>query len=78
LDVETIVAKLKQERDRLNQAIVALQGLSARVSAKRSAVRRKKKRTSPTTEGRKRAAVTMKKQLRRKRKKGDWAGPQMK
>jgi Spy/CpxP family protein refolding chaperone len=75
LDTGRIVAELKRERDRLSQAITALEGLSPRATAKRSAVpnpvtRRKKKRDRLTPEGRKRLSEMMKKRWTDKRKKG--------
>ena len=74
-DQVRIVAELKSERDRLSQAIAALEGLSPRATAKRSAVpnpvtRRKKKRDRLTPEGRKRLSEMMKKRWAEKRKKG--------
>ena len=75
MDTGRIVAELKRERDRLSQAITALEGLSPRATAKRSAVpnpvtRRKKKRDRLTPEGRKRLSEMMKKRWTDKRKKG--------
>jgi hypothetical protein len=75
LEIEKIVAELKGERERLNQAIVALEGLSPRAAAKGSAVpnlvtRRKKKRDRLTPEGRKRLSELMKKRWAERRKKG--------
>jgi hypothetical protein len=69
-----IVAELKSERDRLSQAIIALEGLSPRATAKRSAVpnsvtRSKKRGGRLTPEGRKRLSE-MKKRWAEKRKKG--------
>ena len=70
-----IVAELKSERDRLSQAIIALEGLSPRATAKRSAVpnsvtRSKKRGGRLTPEGRKRLSDMMKKRWAEKRKKG--------
>jgi Spy/CpxP family protein refolding chaperone len=78
LEIEEIVAELKKERDRLNQAITALEGLSPRAAAKRRAVpnrvtRGKKRRGGLTPEGRKRLSELMKKrwaERRNKRSKG--------
>ena len=75
MDTGRIVAELKSERDRLSQAITALEGLSPRATAKRSAVpnpvtRRKKKRDRLTPAGRKRLSDMMKKRWAEKRKKG--------
>ena len=74
LDIERILAELKRERDRLNQAITALEGLSPRATPKRSAVpnpvtRRKKKRDRLTPEGRNRLSEMMKKRWAERRKK---------
>jgi hypothetical protein len=75
LEIEKIVAELRKERDRLNQAIAALEGLAPRASAKRSAVpnpviRGKKRRGGLTPEGRKRLSELMKKRWAERRKKG--------
>ena len=75
MDIERILAELKKERERLNQAIVALEGLSPRAAAKRSAIpnpvtRRKKKRDRLTPEGRKRLSELMKKRWAQRRRKG--------
>jgi hypothetical protein len=74
LDIQTIVEELQSERDRLNQAIAALEGLSPRATAKRSHVpnpgtHSKKKRGGLTPEGRKRLSEMMKKRWAKRRKK---------
>jgi len=74
LEIEKIVTELKGERDRLNQAIVALEGLSPEAAAKSSAVpnrvtRRKNKRGGLTPAGRKRLSELMKKRWAERRKK---------
>jgi anti-sigma factor RsiW len=75
LDTGRIVAELKRERDRLSQAIAALEGQSPKAAAKRSAVshraaRGKKKRGHLTPAGRKRLSDMMKKRWAEKKKKG--------
>ncbi|MFZ0739136.1 MAG: hypothetical protein WAM96_18720 [Candidatus Acidiferrales bacterium] len=69
------MAELKKERDRLSQAIAALEGQSPKATAKGSAVphratRSKKKRDHLTPAGRKRLSEMMKKRWAEKRKKG--------
>jgi Spy/CpxP family protein refolding chaperone len=72
LDIERIVAELKKERDRLDQAIAALDGLSATrrttVASNRVAPI-KKKGGGLTPEGRKRLSEMMKKRWAERRKK---------
>jgi hypothetical protein len=75
LDTGIIVTELKRERDRLSQAIAALERLSPKVAAKKSAVpnraaRSKKKGGGLTPEGRKRLSESMKKRWAEKKKKG--------
>ena len=75
LDTGRIVAELKRERDRLSQAIAALEGQSPKAVAKTSAVshraaRSKKKGDRLTPAGRKRLSDMMKKRWAEKRKKG--------
>ena len=75
MDTQRIVAELKRERDRLSQAIAALEGQSrnsnARASAKpHRAAGGKKKRGRLTPEGRKRLSDLMKKRWAEKKKKG--------
>jgi hypothetical protein len=73
LDTGRIVAELKRERDRLSQAIAALEGQSPNAT-KRNAVphraaRTKKRRDRLTAEGRKRLSDLMKRRWVEKRKK---------
>ena len=75
MDTGRIVAELKRERDRLSQAIAALEGQSSKATAKRSAVPHratpsKKKRDHLTPAGRKRLSDMMKKRWEEKRKRG--------
>jgi hypothetical protein len=75
LDTGRIVAELKRERDRLSQAIAALDGQSPKAAARTSAVpnratRSKKKGDRLTPAGRKRLSDMMKKRWAEKRKKG--------
>jgi hypothetical protein len=75
LDTGRIVAELKRERDRLSQAIAALEGQSSKATSKRSAVphratRGKKKGDRLTPAGRRRLSDMMKKRWAEKRKKG--------
>jgi hypothetical protein len=75
LDTGRIVAELKRERDRLSQAIAALDGHSPKAAARTSAVpnratRSKKKGDRLTPAGRKRLSDMMKKRWAEKRKKG--------
>ena len=75
LDTGRIVAELKRERDRLNRAIAALDGLEPKSAARTSAVphqaassKRKGDRLTPA--GRKRLSEMMKKRWAERRKKG--------
>jgi len=75
LDIETIVKELKRERDRLSQAIAALEGQPPKAEASVIAGsvqvnRRKRKRTGLTPEGRERLSEMMKKRWEKARKKG--------
>ena len=75
MDTGRIVAELKRERERLSQAIAALEGQAPKATAKRSAVhhratRSKKKRDHLTPAGRKRLSEMMKKRWAERRKKG--------
>jgi hypothetical protein len=75
LNIEGIVEELKRERDRLNQAIIALEGqplkAEAAVAAGPAQVnRRKRRRAGITPEGRKRLSEMMKKRWEKARKKG--------
>lgn len=74
MDTGRIVAELKRERDRLSQAIAALEGKSPKATAKRSAlphraIRAENKRDHLTPAGRKRLSEMMKKRWAEKRKK---------
>jgi hypothetical protein len=76
LDIQAIVKELKRERDRLNTAIVALEGTDllltppkASPAADVPAPRAKKKRRHLTPEGRKRISDMMRKRWAEKRKK---------
>jgi hypothetical protein len=78
LDTGRIVAELKRERDRLSQAIAALDGQAPKFAARTSAVpnratRSKKKRGNLTPAGRKRLSDLMKKRWAERRKKGSKA-----
>ena len=75
MDIGRIVAELKQERDRLSQAIAALEGQSPKTIARRSAVphraaRSKKRGGRLTPEGRKRISEAMKRRWAEQKKKG--------
>ena len=77
MDTQRIVAELKRERDRLSQAIAALEGQARssnpRTNAKpnrTAGARKKKKGGRLTPEGRKRLSDLMKKRWADKRKKG--------
>jgi len=75
LDTGRIVAELKRERDRLSQAIAALDGQSPKSVASTSAVpsratHSKKKGDHLTPAGRKRLSDLMKKRWAAKKKKG--------
>jgi hypothetical protein len=75
LDIERIVAELKTERDRLSQAIAALEGHAPKAKMGRPAGsgqvnRAKRKRAGLTPEGRKRLSDMMKKRWAEVRKKG--------
>jgi hypothetical protein len=76
LDIPSIVAELKRERDRLSRAIVALEGpdtaatgTKRRVVAPQAATSSKKKRAGLTPAGRKRLSEMMKKRWAERRKK---------
>jgi hypothetical protein len=75
LDRERIVVELKMERDRLSQAIAALEGQSPKAKAGGSTgsgqvYRRKRKRVGLTPEGRKRLSDSMKRRWAQAKKKG--------
>jgi hypothetical protein len=77
LDLERIVADLKQERDRLSRAIAALEGANSTPIAKktniatpRSAALNGNERGGITPEGRRRLSLAMKKRWAERKKKG--------
>jgi len=74
VNIVAIVSELKKERDRLNRAIVALEGIDgARGSKKLAAptlVKAKKGGRGLTSEGRKRLSEMMKKRWAERRRKG--------
>ena len=69
MSIDTIVVELKAERDRINHAINALDGLSANGAATTHAVIQAKKRGGITAAGRKRISEMMKARWAAKRKK---------
>ena len=71
VDIGTILSELKGERDRLNQAIAALEGIDSANSARPAPVGRaaRKRRKGLTAEGRKRLSEMMKKRWAERRKK---------
>lgn len=73
MDLQSIVSELKQERDRIDRAIAALNGTASRrkratVTKSRVAARRPPKRHL-TARGRKRLSVLMKKRWAERRRK---------
>lgn len=75
MDTGRIVAELKRERERLSQAIAALEGQPPKAAAKRTAVldqtiRAEHKQDHLTQAGRKRLSEMMKRRWAEKRKKG--------
>jgi hypothetical protein len=77
LDLDKLVAELKEESERLGRAIAALLGSAlSRGGKKRRAGRpkgttsKKRKRGGLTPEGRKRLSIAMKKRWAERRKKG--------
>ena len=77
MDLERIVADLKQERDRLSRAIAALEEANSTPVAKktniatpRSAALNGKERGGLTPEGRRRLSLAMKKRWAERKKKG--------
>ena len=77
LDLERILADLKQERDRLSRAIAALEGANSRpvarktnIATPRSAALQGKERGGITPEGRRRLSLAMKKRWAERKKKG--------
>ena len=77
MDFKKVVTELKKERDRLNRAIAALEGIEGTpaVAAKTSKPAAKKaKKHHLTAEGRKRLSEMMKKRWAERRKKLKVAG----
>jgi hypothetical protein len=76
VDITAIVSELKRERDRLNRAIAALEGIDgARIVSKKSmtptlVIRKAKKGRHITVAGRKRLSEMMKKRWAERRRKG--------
>ena len=77
MDIERIVADLKQERDRISRAIAALvesyspfAARKTKAIATRRPVTKRKKRGGITPEGRRRLSIAMKKRWAERRKKG--------
>jgi hypothetical protein len=75
VNIVAIVSELKKERDRLNRAIAALEGIDgARTGSKKLAaptlVKAKKGGRGLTSEGRKRLSEMMKKRWAERRRKG--------
>jgi hypothetical protein len=76
MDITAIVSELKNERDRLNRAIAALEGTDiVKTGPGKSAtptlvIRKGKKGSHLSTEGRKRLSEMMKKRWAERRKKG--------
>jgi hypothetical protein len=78
LDIESIVADLKKERDRVVKAIAALAGMGSTSTGKRrgrkpgakAAAKTGKRRGGISKEGRKRLSELMKKRWAERRKKG--------
>jgi hypothetical protein len=73
LNVEAILFELKRERDRIEKAISALEGIASRGTGSRAkhheASARKRKRGQMSPEGRKRISEMMKKRWAERRKK---------
>jgi hypothetical protein len=77
LDLEKLVAELKDESERLGRAIAALVGSAlsgggkkTRVGRPKGTTSKKRKRGGLTPEGRKRLSIAMKKRWAERRKKG--------
>ena len=75
MDIERIVEELKRERDRLNQAIIALEGQPPKVEKAMAAGppqvnRRRRRQVGITPDGRKRLSEMMKKRWEKARRKG--------
>ena len=76
MDLERIVADLKQERDRLSRAIAELEGTNSSKTARkisvgvpRPPIMKARKRGGLTPEGRKRLSLAMKKRWAERKKK---------
>ena len=76
MDIATILAELKKERDRLSRAIAALEGTdvvrtgSGKSTAPTLVIKKVKKSGHLSAEGRKRLSEMMKKRWAERRKKG--------
>jgi hypothetical protein len=77
LDLERIVADLKQERDRLSRAIAALEEVNStpiakktKIATPRPGVLQGRERGGLTPEGRRRLSAAMKKRWAERKKKG--------
>ena len=75
MDIERIVAYLRQEMDRIGRAIAALEGSSGAATkrgamAPRPSIQKRKRRGRLTPEGRKRLSDAMKKRWAERRRKG--------
>ena len=78
MDIESIVADLKKERDRVVKAIAALAGMGSTTTGKRrgrkpgvkAAAKTRTRRGGISKEGRKRLSELMKKRWAERRKKG--------
>ena len=72
MDLRKVVSELKQERDRLNRAIAALEGIGVAGAAAKSSsapAAKKAKKHNITAEGRKRLSEMMKKRWAERRRK---------
>jgi hypothetical protein len=76
MDIATILAELKKERDRLSRAIAALEGTdvvrpgSGKSAAPTLVIKKGKKGSHLSAEGRKKLSEMMKKRWAERRKKG--------
>jgi hypothetical protein len=76
VDLQKIVSELRKERDRLNQAIAALEGIDVVSTATRKSatptlvIKKARKRGRLTPEGRKKLSEMMKKRWAVRRRKG--------
>jgi hypothetical protein len=82
MDIRSIVSELKSERDRINQAIATLEGLTGNATQRNGAARRRatsvhhppsvrKGRSRLTPEGRRRLSQLMKRRWAERRKKAE-------